>query len=331
MKKIIGICAILILFVTGCGKYGDKEILKDLNKNIEGMKAYYLEGKMEIINNEDIYKYDVKVSYKKDDYYKVSLKNESNSHEQIILKNDDGVYVLTPSLNKSFKFESEWPYNNSQVYLLQSILQDMNNDRSLSFEEKDGNYIFTSSVNYPNNRTLINQKIYFDKNLDIKEVQVLNESGNVEIKMTFTSIDKKPTFNADYFSLQKNIETAVIDEEIKSVTNIDEAIFPMFLPDNTTLKSQDVVTKDNGERIILTFGGDNPFILIEETVGIAEELEIIPTLGEPTLLIDTIGSLSEDSVSWISKGMQYYITSETLSQEELVSIAKSISTIPVMK
>lgn len=93
MKKIIIICGVLMLFITGCGKYGEKEILRDLNKNIEDMKAYYLEGKMEIINNEDVYKYDVNVSYMADDYYKVSLKNVSNNHEQIILKNDDGVYV----------------------------------------------------------------------------------------------------------------------------------------------------------------------------------------------------------------------------------------------
>ena len=105
----------------------------------------------------------------------------------------------------------------------------------------------------------------------------------------------------------------------------------MFLPENTTLKSQDVITKDNGERVILTFGGDKPFILIEETVGIEDELEIIPTLGEPALLIDTIGALGEDSISWISKGMQYYITSNSMSQEELLTIARSISTIPVMK
>ena len=95
MKKFIGICAILMLFVTGCGKYTDKDILKDINKNIEKLESYYLEGEMEIVNNEDIYKYDVKVSYQEDDYYKVSLKNQSNSHEQIILKNDDGVYVMT--------------------------------------------------------------------------------------------------------------------------------------------------------------------------------------------------------------------------------------------
>ena len=50
------------------------------------------------------------------------------------------VIVLTPSLNKSFKFESEWPYSNSQVYLLQSLLQDLNNDKALVLEKKDNGY-----------------------------------------------------------------------------------------------------------------------------------------------------------------------------------------------
>jgi len=331
MKKILVICFIALILLTGCGKYGQKEIINDLNKQLKKMDAYYLEGEMEIINNEDIYKYDVKVSYKKEDYYKVSLKNQSNNHEQIILKNDDGVYVLTPSLNKSFKFESEWPYNNSQVYLIQSLMNDIKNDNSLSFEEKEDNYIFTTSVNYPNNRNLIKQTIKYDKKLNLKEVNVLNEKGNTEIKMVFKQIDTSPTFDEEYFNLNKNLETAVIDEQVKTVDSIEDTIFPMFLPENTTLSSQEVITKDVGERIILTFSGDKPFVLVEETVSIREDLEIIPTLGEPTLLIDTVGSLSTNSISWISGGMEYYIASEVLSQDELVMVAKSIGTIPVMK
>ena len=47
--------------------------------------------------------------------------------------------------------------------------------------------------------------------------------------------------------------------------------------------------------------------------------------------MDTIGSLSTNSVSWISNGMEYYVASEVMSQDELISVAKSISTIPVMK
>ena len=57
----------------------------------------------------------------------------------------------------------------------------------------------------------------------------------------------------------------------------------------------------------------------------------MPTLGEPTILLDTIGSLSENSASWISNGIEYYIASDVLSEDELSNIAKSISTIPVMK
>lgn len=331
MKKIISILFISIIFITGCGKYGEKEIIRDLNRNINNLKSYYLEGKMEIINNEDIYKYDVKVSYKESNFYKVSLKNESNNHEQIILKNEEGVYVLTPSLNKSFKFESEWPYNNSQVYLLKSLIEDLNNDKSYTFETKNDMYIFTFLVNYPNNKSLIKQKMYLDKDLNIKEVHVLNENDKTEIKMIFNTIDKQPTFNEDYFDLETNIEVSNTTDQTSPVTDIDEAIFPMFLPENTTLKSQDVITKDNGERLILTFGGDKPFILIEETASIEEEYEIIPTLGEPMLLIDTIGAISDDSISWISKGMQYYITSNSMTKDELLQVAKSISTIPVMK
>ena len=54
----------------------------------------------EIINNEDVYKYDVYVAYKNKDLFKVSLKNESNNHEQIILKNKEGVYVKTQESTK---------------------------------------------------------------------------------------------------------------------------------------------------------------------------------------------------------------------------------------
>lgn len=330
-KNFLIILMLIVFFVTGCGKSGKNDIVDKINKKVKAMDSYQITGILSITNNEDTYNYDVKASYKAKDNYRVSLVNKSNNHEQIILKNDDGVYVLTPSLNKSFKFESEWPYNNSQVYLLQSVVNDINNDKALSFEEKDDRYVFTTSVNYPNNRSLVKQMIYFDKKLNLKEIHVINEKGTAEIKMTYKTIDNSPTFSDDYFALTKNIETSVIDENTKVVTSIDDTIFPMFLPENTKLQAQDTIAKSDGERVILTFSGDKPFVLVEETVSIPKELEIIPTIGEPTLLMDTIGSLSTNSVSWISNGMEYYVASEVMSQDELISVAKSISTIPVMK
>ena len=66
--------------------------------------------------------------------------------------------MLTPSLNKSFKFQSNWPENNSQVYIIQSVLVDINEDKNIKLEEKDGNYILTVKVNHSNNKNLSSQK-----------------------------------------------------------------------------------------------------------------------------------------------------------------------------
>lgn len=92
-KKILIIFCAIIFIVTGCGKSGKTDIVNKLEKKINSMDSYQVTGVLSITNNEDTYNYDVKASYKKDDNYRVSLINKSNSHEQIILKNDGEVYV----------------------------------------------------------------------------------------------------------------------------------------------------------------------------------------------------------------------------------------------
>lgn len=319
------------LLLSGCGKYGEKDVLKDLTKKIEGTKGYHITGELEIVNNEDTYLYDVDVSYEKTDRFRVSLKNKTNNHEQIILKNEEGVYVLTPSLNKSFKFQSEWPYNNSQAYLLQTILKDIKNDKDKTFKTTDNGYLFTTKVNYSNNPDLVKQNVYLDKKLNITEVHVLNEENQVQMKMKFSNIDMKATFDDKYYTLKENMTVASTDETTQTVSKIDDIIYPMYIPENTHLASQDKVTKTSGERIIQTFSGDKPFTFVQETVTKESELLTIPMYGEPYIVGDTVGALSESSVNWISNGVEYYVVSDALTTEELVSIAKSISAIPVSK
>ncbi|MDD2469710.1 MAG: hypothetical protein PHI22_02100 [Bacilli bacterium] len=332
MKKIVWLSLIACFFLlTGCGKYSEKDVVKDLSKKIEESKGYYLEAQMEIINNEDIYKYDVKVSYQDGDLFRVSLKNKANSHEQILLRNEEGVYVLTPSLNKSFKFQSEWPYNNSQSYILQTIIKDIKNDDNRAFEETENYYIFTTKVSYPNNRSLTKQVVYFDKDLNLKEVQVLNNENNPEIKVKVSKVDMKATYKSKYFTLSENMQTAVVEEKVEPVMKIEDIIYPMYVPEKTSLSAQNVMGKAVGERIILTFKGEKPFILVEETATIEEEFTTIPTYGEPAMLIDTYGSISDNSISWISNGLEYYLASDAIDIGELVDIAKSINAIPVGK
>ncbi|CCY28579.1 putative lipoprotein [Acholeplasma sp. CAG:878] len=329
MKKIFAsiLFVFMVIMLSGCGSKGEKDILKNLSKKID-VEAYYLDGKLEIVNNEDSYQYDVEAAYKSKNNFRVSLKNKVNNHEQIILKNEEGVYVLTPSLNKSFKFQSEWPYNNSQSYLLQTVIQDLKNDENLGFEENNDGYIFTSTVNYANNPNLVKQKVYLDKDLNIKEVIVLNNEDVMQMKMTYNSIDYKATFDDSYFTLKGNMSNVDTNTTSKS---LDSIIYPMYVPANTYLSGQEKVMVEDGERVILTFNGDSPFMVIQETIKPTEELLTIPMYGEPYIVTGTVGALSDSSVTWVNNGVEFYVVSDVLNTNDLLQVANSIGTLPVGK
>ena len=96
MKKISLVLLVMACFlITGCGRSSESDVLSDLDKKVNNSKGYVMTAALEVLNNDDIYNYEVETAYKKDDYYKITLTNTSNNHEQIILKNDDGVYVQT--------------------------------------------------------------------------------------------------------------------------------------------------------------------------------------------------------------------------------------------
>ena len=53
----------------------------------------------------------------------------------------------------------------------------------------------------------------------------------------------------------------------------------MYLPSGTYLSDEESVSKDDGNRVILTFAGESPFILVEEAVSKSDEMEVIPVYG----------------------------------------------------
>lgn len=332
MKKLCSLLLITVLLLAGCGKYGEEDVVKDLDKKINKLNSYKVYGKLEIINNDEVYHYDIDVSYKKDSYYKISLTNTDNNHTQIILKNKDSVYVLTPSLNKSFKFQSDWPYSNSQIYLLKSLVEDIKNDKDRKFSETKNGYKFITTVNYPNNRNLVKQKINIDKKLNIKDVKVYNKASSIAMEMKFKKIDYSPTFKKNYFNLDTIMKSYSVDDEVeKKTSKLDDSIYPLFIPSGTKLTNEEKLKKDVGERIIMTFEGEKPFLLVEETANIEDDFTIVPTYGEPYRLMDTLGVMTDNSLAWTSNGIEYYIVSDALNQNELVEVAQSINLVQTMK
>ena len=235
--------------------------------------------------------------------------------------------LITPSLNKSFKFQSDWPYNNSQVYILERIISDIENDDERKYEQKDGMNIITTKVEYSTNNELVSQKVYFDEKYTLKKVEVYNDKDEIKMEFSVSNFEENAKVEEDIFVLDNNL-----DNKTKDVSNkIDDIIYPMYLPSNTYLTSQKMVDKNNGERVILTFGGDKSFTLIEETVEVGNILDINLTYGEPDMIIDTIGTIEDYTVNWLSNGIEYSLVSDSLDKNELISVAKSISSASITK
>ena len=325
MKKIF-LCLILIcLILTGCGKKDEKTVLKEFQDKVNNAESYYLSGNMELVNNEDVYTYKIAVSYEEEDHYKIELTNIINDHKQVILRNEEGVYVVTPSLNKSFKFQSDWPYNNSQVYLLQTLLKDINNGE-YTYKETNEGYTFTTNVTYSNDKNLIKQDINFGKNYLIKSVYVYDKNESIKMKMVFNNVDMNKNYDTNYFTLEENMKDAKKDNEVASLKDV---VYPMYVPSDTYLTNKETIDTNNGKRIILTFTGSKPFTFVQENVTLTDVTLLID--GEFVLLNDVLGNVTANEVSWISNGVEYYITSDVLSQNEMIEIAKSVGLLAVSK
>ncbi|SFM13222.1 Outer membrane lipoprotein-sorting protein [Paenibacillus sp. 1_12] len=202
---VIALVVSLSLVLAGCGKKDAGAVVKDLDGVINKLDSYQGIGRMVLHTGQEPQEYQVEVWYKNPHYYRISLKNDKKDITQIVLRNDDGVFVLTPHLNKSFRFQSDWPENQGQVYLYQSLVQSILMDKERQFITDPNAYVFDVMANYQNG-SLARQKIWLDKkNLSPKHVEVSDANANVMVIVDFNQFEFGKKFEKDSFDMQRNM------------------------------------------------------------------------------------------------------------------------------
>ncbi|MDP4108366.1 MAG: outer membrane lipoprotein carrier protein LolA, partial [Bacillota bacterium] len=123
-KLMLIFTGLMVIFVlAACGTKSQGDVVKELNKRLDNLSGYKVNAKMTLKMGQDSQVYNVEIWHKDPTYYRVNLKNAAKDQSQMILRNDEGVFVLTPALNKSFRFQSDWPQNSSQAYLYESLIK----------------------------------------------------------------------------------------------------------------------------------------------------------------------------------------------------------------
>ncbi|MFN7252731.1 MAG: LolA family protein [Anaerobacillus sp.] len=337
MKKITSIifsCILLLGLLAACSEKTQEDIIAELGDKIKNMTGYKAEAVMSLDTGKDSQQYNVEIWHKQPSYFRVALNNANKDQSQIILRNDEGVFVLTPALNKSFRFQSDWPDNNSQVYLYESLVNDILMDPERTFTATDDHYIFETKTNYAN-KNLQQQEITLSKkDLSPVSAKIKDVDLNVLVTVEFNDFEFNPNFNDGDFDMDRNMTGAQLESLPAMAQESEEPLvptFPMYIPDGTVLNDSKEVNLEDGEgkRIILSFTGDKNFTLIQEKSRVQQaSIPMNISSGEPVDLGFTIGALSSEgqisSLKWSYDGVDFFLASKDLSQEEMSSIARSV-------
>src|SRR6185312_11129691 len=189
-SRIFSLLVVVIAIVlAACGAPSKDNVTKKLSDKWNDSKGYEVQATMEIKTGAEPRLYDVDVWHTKPDFYRVHVTQEGKKDSQMIVRNKDGVFVVTPSLGKTYKFQSEWPAQNSQPYLIGTLSEDIKADKNAKMTEKDKMYIFETVTTNNHKKILPTQRIFIDKKTLLPlYVSVLDESGEEKIRVTFKKI-----------------------------------------------------------------------------------------------------------------------------------------------
>jgi outer membrane lipoprotein-sorting protein len=343
MRRITQLVAIILmvsLVLAGCGgltEKGAEEVVKDLDKVIGKLESYSGAGRMILhTGQQEAQEYDVEVWYKAPSYYRISLKNAKKDITQIVLRNDEGVFVLTPHLNKMFRFQSDWPENSGQVYLYQSLVQSIVMDQERQFTTDKDAYVFDVVANYQNG-LLARQKVWLDKK-DYKpqHVEVSDDNANVLMVMNFSQFEFGKKFDDDSFDMQRNMTSSQLTMPVMAQTEPSAAakpeqnkefgiIEPTYLPEGVKRQDMDEMKLGEDKGIVIRYSGKYNYSLVEtrpqsKTVMTTQTADVVD-LGF------TIGVLSGEkmrTMMWTHDGIEFKLTSTDLPVTEMIQVAQSV-------
>lgn len=326
--KLIAFIVMLlsVLVLAACGGNSQEDVLKDLNDKWNDVKGYELDASMEIKTGTEPRVYDVNVWHTEPDFYRVKVTQQGEDVTQMIIRNKEGVFVVTPSLRKTYKFQSEWPKQNSQAYLIGALAEDLLADEKVKMEENDKSYIFTAATRNNHKSIMPTQKIVVDKKTMLPtSVSVLNEAQEEQMIITFKNIDLGMQHKESEYAVEKfsdGEETASASAEV--VNTEFQTYYPTI--DWATLADEEKVAEEGSERVILTFDGEKSFTLVQQPI-VYDETSTLPVYapGDPADLGFTIGAITDNSISWERDGMSFFIASDNLTKDEMIAVASSLT------
>lgn len=312
---------IFMLLLVGCKSLDAEDVFEEIIEVGENLTTYQAEADMQVLTASGEEHVLLRVS-RSDDFYHVDLTDEARGLKQTLVRNADGVYLLTENETPE-PFRMDWPHDRPQLYLLSSVIDTLKAYPEAQFEENDDTYMYTIQTPLKEDPDLTIQTLTFDKETYLPvEVFVTNEAETKHVSVKFQSITVTPDFETDLFDVVLE-EESPRNDEVETEEQQEDETSGWYYPTETFNQALDETEERlvNGKSVVMmSYTGDQPFTLIQvnksQTSSVADVLSVIK---------DGASFMSDDAgFVWANETTEFYIASDSLTPEEKEAIATSV-------
>lgn len=327
MRKIAGFLLAMGLavgLVAGCGAPSKQNVVSKLQTQAEALDAsnYQSTATMTVQMDNGSQTYYVETSYESPEVYKIALGDANKHINQIIVKNQNGMFIVSPSLQKVFRFNGNWAQNQGHIYLYDQILQQIvKSADQAKIASASNQYTITLPVT-PQNDVVTTQKVSITNSLEPKQVVLLDKNDKAVVTIDFNSFTKGVKFSNTDFDPQK---LATSGQPAKTTIATGPVMEMGYIEPTQTFGDKMDILQPQENDTLLHYAGPHGFTLDEArpTSGVTglPDAQLVDLYGVPGVL-----SQSSDGVSqliWFNAGMEYSLTSSQLSLSQMQDVAIS--------
>lgn len=326
-KIIIGVVVLGVVLLAGWKLFfSGGDISSSLEKKKADLTAYHMELTMDMENGDDTRNYFITTDYQKKedgDNYRVAIKDTNVKQEQIILKNKEGVFVLTPALNQVYKFNSGWPTNSPKPYLYQNMLKGFEEKHEL--KKVDDGFVLSNTISYKNNPTWVKQDAKFTSELAPQYINIYNDKNEAIVKINFSKVDFAPKFEDEYFAVKSNMEIARSNlSETTMSGEIEFPLYPTAANMSATMKEETTSNIEGTEVVILVYEGKDEFTVVESIIEANSEMVISEIDGELESVLTGVAYSQNNYLIYVENNVKYSVYSKALTTAQKIEVVEGM-------
>ena len=321
-KKVYWSTGLTVLFgvvLAGCGPFGGARVVKQLQTFSQNLQTYQSTALMTINGVGSSQQYYLETWYEAPDRYRIALGNDNKEISQIILHNEKGTYLITPSAKKVIRFQGNWAAQQGQFYLYQSLLKDIVASEPLRYRTEKTILSFQLKPSGISPFAAIEEVKMDRKNYYPQSVQFLDQQQKPVLSIRYTSFKQGVTFRQNAFSPEQTTTLTSLEWPVSASQQGFGVIEPAWIPARDSL--QDESEKDGV--VFIRYNGAMPFTIIENrpksgAVDLGQG-HLMTLNGLPAIWT---GAGVVHQLYWVNQNVEYTMTAK-MNQSDFLRVASS--------